>query len=108
MPSRNGTTTALKVNEGSGATKGKCHNCGKKGHFIADCWSKGGGKEAQTPKWFKSRNTDTAKQNEELDFTFNANDTALVLILTIGLLTLQPHVTLRATPHWNSDHCPPP
>ena len=30
--------------------KGKCHNCGKKGHWMRDCWEEGGGKEGQGPK----------------------------------------------------------
>src|SRR6202522_1436698 len=30
--------------------KGECHNCGKKGHWLRDCWEKGGGKEGQGPK----------------------------------------------------------
>ena len=30
--------------------KGDCHNCGKKGHWIRDCWEEGGGKEGQGPK----------------------------------------------------------
>ena len=36
-----------------GATKGKCQNCGKKKHYVKDCWEKGGGKEGQAPAWFK-------------------------------------------------------
>lgn len=28
----------------------ECHNCKKRGHFKADCWAKGGGKEGQGPK----------------------------------------------------------
>ena len=36
---------------GSNSKKDKeCHNCHKKGHFKADCWRKGGGKEGQGPK----------------------------------------------------------
>ena len=35
------------------ATKGKCQNCRKTGHYIVDCWEKGGGKEGQAPKWWK-------------------------------------------------------
>ena len=36
-----------------GTTKGKFWNCGKKGHYVKDCWEKGGGKEGQAPAWFK-------------------------------------------------------
>ena len=33
---------------GKGGRKDKeCHNCKKHGHFKADCWAKGGGKEGQ-------------------------------------------------------------
>ena len=31
-------------------TKDKCSNCQKLGHWVADCWAKGGGKEGQGPK----------------------------------------------------------
>ena len=65
--------TALKASERPGATKGTCHNCDKKGHYVADCWAKGGGKEGQVPKWFKTRDTDTTKQTEQSDFAFMAN-----------------------------------
>ncbi|KIO21111.1 hypothetical protein M407DRAFT_29272 [Tulasnella calospora MUT 4182] len=30
--------------------EGTCHNCEKTGHFKAECWSKGGGKEGQNPQ----------------------------------------------------------
>jgi Pol polyprotein, beta-barrel domain/GAG-pre-integrase domain/gag-polypeptide of LTR copia-type len=72
--------TALKAREDqSGATKGKCHNCGKKGHYIKDCWAKGGGKEGQAPSWFKEPK-DTAKQSNENDFAFMATEVALASI----------------------------
>ena len=58
----------------SGATKGKCWNCGKKGHYIKDCWTKGGGQEGQAPKWFKPK--ETAKQAEEKDFAFMSKEVA--------------------------------
>lgn len=32
-----------------------CHNCGKTGHMVKDCWQKGGGKEGQFPSKFKKR-----------------------------------------------------
>ena len=57
-----------------GATKGKCQNCSKKGHYVKDCWVKGGGQEGQAPKWFKSK--ETAKQAEEKDFAFMSKEVA--------------------------------
>ena len=71
--------TALKASERPGATKGTCHNCGKKGHYVADCWTRGGGGEGQAPKWFKPRDMDTAKQAEQPDFAF-ISDTVLTSI----------------------------
>ena len=80
--STHGTDTALRAqdkhgkgrnghNDG-GATKGKCNNCGKKGHWVKDCWAKGGGKEGQAPKWWKgdsaessTDSTDSTKQATE-------------------------------------------
>ena len=69
----------------AGTIKGKCQNYGKKGHYVADCWEKDGGKEGQAPKWCKptkeSKENDLAKQTEEADFAFTANDTVLISIL---------------------------
>ena len=49
---------AYYAGEGSKGGKKKtdkiCHNCKKKGHFKADCWAKGGGKEGQGPKGKKA------------------------------------------------------
>ena len=73
--------TALKAQQchkpkkdNSGAIKGKCQNCGKKGHYVKDCWVKGGGQEGQAPKWFKPK--ETAKQAEEKDFAFMSKKVA--------------------------------
>ena len=38
-----------------------CHNCGKPGHYIRDCWSKGGGKEGQGPKRAKATKTNQSQ-----------------------------------------------
>ena len=74
--------TRKRSNSGqSGGMKGKCRNCGKKGHYEKDCWAKGGGKEGQAPAWFKPKNADTAKQSEETEFAFMTNnDVALAAI----------------------------
>ena len=69
----------------SGATKGKCRNCSKKGHYIKDCWAKGGGQEGQAPKWFKPK--ETAKQAEEKDFAFMSKEVAYSAISASDWLT---------------------
>ena len=73
---------ALKVQscDDSGAIKGKCCNCSKKGHYVSDCWVEGGGKEGQAPTWYKSKNNDTIQQAEDNGFAFMADDTALISI----------------------------
>src|SRR6266481_1991759 len=66
------------------ATKGKCQNCGKKGHWVKDCWEPGGDKEGQAPKWWKPQ--EKAKQTKEKsinnDFTFTSTETCAVAIST--------------------------
>ena len=63
----------------SGATKGVCQNCGKTGHYIKDCWAKGGN-DGQAPAWYKEHR-DLAKQADEPDFAFMASDMTLVTII---------------------------
>ena len=68
-------TPGKKPKGGPSATKGKCRNCSKKGHYEKDCWAKGGGKEGQAPAWFKQpKEKDSAKQSEDADFAFTANN----------------------------------
>ena len=71
-----------------GSMKGKCRNCGKKGHWVKDCWEPGGDKEGQAPKWWKSQ--DKAKQTQEKstnnDFTFTSTDTCAAAISTSNWL----------------------
>jgi hypothetical protein len=38
-----------KKGDGGRRTGVECYNCQKRGHIVADCWSKGGGKEGEGP-----------------------------------------------------------
>ncbi|KDR80970.1 hypothetical protein GALMADRAFT_241535, partial [Galerina marginata CBS 339.88] len=46
------STDSGKGRRGGGGSKRdvECFNCGKRGHFAADCWAEGGGKEGQGPR----------------------------------------------------------
>ena len=86
--------TALQVKgwkpkpEQLGTTKGKCQNYGKKGYYVKDCWERGSGKEGQAPAWFKQpKEKESAKQSEEHDFAFVANDIMLAATSALDWLT---------------------
>src|SRR6266481_6976304 len=65
-----------------GTMKGKCRNCGKKGHWVKDCWEPGGDKEGQAPKWWRPQ--EKAKQMKEKsinnDFAFMSTETCAAAI----------------------------
>ena len=43
-----------KTEKSSSSTTDDCNNCGRPGHTTIDCFSKGGGKEAEAP-WKKKK-----------------------------------------------------
>ena len=49
---KNKSQKQKKTEKSSKSTTEECNNCGRPGHTIADCYSKGGGKEADPP-WKK-------------------------------------------------------
>jgi hypothetical protein len=49
---------------GAKSAKSKCENCGRPNHTKENCWSKGGGKEGQSP-WKKKAKRDTANKAED-------------------------------------------
>jgi hypothetical protein len=46
-------------------SKKRCSNCNKCGHFKANCWAKGGGKEGQGPRRNKDKSSESAAIAEE-------------------------------------------
>jgi len=70
-----GSKKKKKSNGHAGATRGNCWNCGKKGHWVKDCWEPRGDKEGQAPKWWKSQ--DKAQQTQDKS---NNNDFAFTCI----------------------------
>jgi len=72
-----GSEKKMSNNRHASTTKGNCRNCGKKGHWVKDCWEPGGDKEGQAPKWFKSQDKakQTQKTNNYNDFAFTGADT---------------------------------
>ncbi|OAX40833.1 hypothetical protein K503DRAFT_686713, partial [Rhizopogon vinicolor AM-OR11-026] len=63
-----------------------CYNCDRKGHYKADCWRPGGGKEGQGPQRGQRRNGNRPKQNAntameykaEENFAFTSSDFASI------------------------------
>ena len=54
-----------------------CHNCGKAGHKIAQCWAKGGGQEGKAP--WKNRNV---KYNQRQEHAKVANESEIMFMMT--------------------------
>src|SRR5882724_4816603 len=76
-----GSEKKMSNNRHASTTKGNCRNCGKKGHWVKDCWEPGGDKEGQAPKWWKSQ--DNAQQTQDKS---NNNDFAFTCIdMTISM-----------------------
>ena len=49
-----------KADKSSKSTTEECNNCGRPGHAVADCYSKGGGKEADAPWKKKEKKSEMA------------------------------------------------
>lgn len=49
------------------STQRVCHNCGKPGHFKAECYNKGGGREGQAPWQIARKKKQEADRKKESD-----------------------------------------
>ena len=52
----------------------ECYNCKKMGHFKAECWAKGGGKEGQRPQHGKRRGDKDKNKDNAASATDTGND----------------------------------
>ncbi|KAG2063599.1 hypothetical protein BDR04DRAFT_1163522 [Suillus decipiens] len=68
-PSNDNTAYTANSNGKKYHFKGKCHNCGKKGHIKADCWADSGGKARENPSSSKAKGkkSDTAVAAKDKD-----------------------------------------
>ena len=90
-----------------------CENCGRAGHTIPDCWSKGGGKEGQGPRQKKSKKGEKKSQdlaavasgeNEELfAFTCTSDYAAVANTLQIPKERLGACIDSGASSHYCPD-----
>jgi hypothetical protein len=72
-PSKKGNNAALSASTSAGKKRGNsansasqdvtCYNCDRKGHYKADCWRSGGGKEGQRPRRGQRRGGNSQKQS---------------------------------------------
>jgi hypothetical protein len=64
-----------------------CENCSRSGHTKQDCWSKGGGKDGQTPwkKKGKGKKTSDSANSTEANDSDSDYDVAALTILCIGV-----------------------
>ena len=73
-PLKKGSNAALSASASTGKKHGNnsantasqditCYNCDRKGHYKADCWRSGGGKEGQRPRCGQRRGGNSQKQS---------------------------------------------
>src|SRR6266481_7200233 len=60
-PEKQSNDAALHTQEKGNRTNAECFNCNKRSHFTRDCWAKGGRKESQHPKGWKSKGANNGK-----------------------------------------------
>ncbi len=70
---------------GGSRSRVKCHNCDKIGHFKADCWAPGGGKEGKGPRG-KGKEKEKEKEKDTAA-SARSKDTADAAWMALSALT---------------------